>query len=326
MKFYKNKNIFVAGGTGVIGIPLVNKLSKYTNNITVVSLDKKKFANKVLPKNVKFHQADLTNIKNCKKYTLKKDIVFNLIGIKGSTGIGETKVASFLMPMLKFQTNLMQAAYENNVKNFVFVSSICAYPESKKPKKEDNLWNGLPRQNDKIPGLAKRIGEIQGEAYLKEYNWKAVKIVRPSNVFGPYDDFNPITAQVIPSIIGKVVAGQNPLVVWGDGNQIRDFVFSEDVATFILKLCEKAEACEPYNFGMGRGISIKKLVKKIINIHNKNIKIKWKKNMPTGDKIRILSMKKTQLKFKNLNLTPIDKALKSTYDWYKKSLDEKEKQ
>ncbi len=205
---YENKKVLVAGGTGTIGIPLVRMLLEKGANVTVVSLDSPEYAKSVLGSGVEFKKMDLTLVENCLKATKNKDYVFNLVGIKGSVGIGETKVASYFVPMLRFQTNLMDASFHSGVSRYMFVSSVCIYPQASEHF-EDNAWNGMPKQNDRIPGLAKRIGEVQGETYLKEYGWDAVRIIRPSNVYGPFDDFNPKTAQVIPSLITRVLRGEN---------------------------------------------------------------------------------------------------------------------
>jgi len=249
---YKNKKVLVAGGTGTIGISLVRLLKELKAKVTVASIDDPVYSRMVLGNGVRFVKTDLTSLKNCIKVTRGQDYVFNLVGIKGSTGIGETKVASYLVPMLWFQTNLMEASFRNSVSRYLFVSSICAYPQSDKPKTEDILWDGMPKQNDRIPGIAKRVGEIQGEAYMLEHGWDAVRIVRPSNVYGPYDDFNPATAQVIPSLIRRVLDGENPMRVWGDGSAIRDFIYSEDAAYWMLVAMEKAPPCLPINIGSGR--------------------------------------------------------------------------
>ena len=196
--------------------------------------------------------------------------------------------------MIWFQTNLMEAAFRNNVARFLFVSSICGYPQQSIPKKEDTMWDGRPLQNDRFPGLAKRIGEVQAETYLYEHGWDAVRIVRPANVYGPYDDFDPKTAQVIPALIAKICSGQDPVVVWGDGSAIRDFMFSEDVAGGILKIMEKAPPCEPINLGSGEGISIKSLVDILIELTPNKPEIAWDATKPSGDPVRILSMEKAK--------------------------------
>ena len=242
--FFKGKNILVAGGTGTIGIPLTKQLIQLGAKVTVASNHSEDYAQSVFGKKIKFIHTDLVDQKQCSEAVKGNEFVFNLVGIKGSVGIGETKVASYLVSMLRFQTNMMEAAFVENVERFLFVGSICSYPQTD-IHYEDNVWNGMPKQNDRIPGIAKRIGELQGEAYQLEAGWDAVRVVRPSNVYGPHDDFNPETAQVIPALIGRIFAGENPLIVWGDGENKRDFIFSEDCAYWMLKSMEKAPQTRP---------------------------------------------------------------------------------
>jgi GDP-L-fucose synthase len=313
---YKDKKVLIAGGTGTIGIPLVRKLRQRGAHITVVSMDSPEYALQVLADTDTFIQKDLTQLDACLEVTRNQEYVFNLIGIKGSTGIGESKVASYLVPMLWYQTNLMEAAFRNKAQRFLFVSSICGYPQSDIPKEEDTMWNGLPKQNDRIPGLAKRIGEIQGEAYLREYGWDAVRIVRPSNVYGPFDDFEPATAQVIPALIRRCLDGENPIKVWGDGSAIRDFVFSEDVAEWILAAFEKAPPCIPINLGNGTGMSIKEAAETIVRNMPEPPRIEWDKEKPSGDPVRILSMARAKAYLGNLPQTPFDEGIRKTIAWF----------
>lgn len=317
--FYKRKKVLVAGGTGTIGICMVNRLLQYGCDITVASLESKEFAEKLFGKKVKFIQTDLTDFENCLKVTKRKDLVFNLLGIKGSVGIGLTKTASFLVPMLRFQTNLMDASFKNDVNGFLFTSSICAYPQSDNPKTEESVWDGQPKQNDRIPGLAKRIGEVQAESYVLEYNWQAPKIVRPSNVYGPYDDFNPKTAQVIPALIARMANGENPIKIWGDGSAIRDFIFVDDVVEGMLIAFEKAPPAVPVNLGTGKGVTIKKVAKTISNFVPVKPKIEWDNNKPTGDPIRILSIERAERLLGFKAETTLEEGIKKTVEWYLKS-------
>ena len=176
---------------------------------------------------------------------------------------------------------------------FLFVGSICSYPQND-IHFEENVWNGMPKQNDRIPGIAKRIGELQGEAYQLEFGWDAVRVVRPSNVYGPYDDFNPETAQVIPALISRIFKGENPLVVWGDGKNKRDFIFSEDCAYWMLKAMEKAPPNTPINLGSGEAYTIHDIVNKLCSLTEKNIEIYWDTDKPAGDRIRLMSMQRAK--------------------------------
>lgn len=316
-KFFKGKSVLVAGGTGTIGIPLVKKLIEFGADVVVASLDNLIFARKVFGNDIDFKKVDLTQYDNCVKVTRGKNIVFNLLGIKGSVGIGQRRAASYLVPMIRFQTNLMDAAFKNGIERFLFVSSICAYPESAVPKKEDTVWEGLPKQNDRIPGLAKRIGEVQAEAYLEEWGWKAVRIVRPANVYGPFDDFDPRTAQVIPAIIARASRGENPLSVWGDGTAVRDFIYSEDVAEAALMAIVKAPPCYAINIGSGMGIKIKELAAIITKMINPKIKIEWDDSKPAGDAVRILSVDRARKILGFEARTDILRGIMNTINWYR---------
>jgi GDP-L-fucose synthase len=189
---YNGRRVLVAGGTGTIGIPLVRELISLGSKVTIASLETEKKFTEIfgeLSNRIDYKRLDLTEMSECLKAVDSMDYVFNLVGIKGSVGIGETKVASYLLPMLRFQSNLIEASYKANVQRFLFTGSVCSYPQSEMHF-EENMWNGMPKQNDRIPGIAKRVGELLGEAFELEYGWDAVRVVRPSNVYGPYDDFN----------------------------------------------------------------------------------------------------------------------------------------
>jgi GDP-L-fucose synthase len=319
---YKGARVLVAGGTGTIGIQVVKQLIQRGSIVSIASLDNVTKIEKIFNKDfglINFKHLDLTSIESCVEAVNGQDIVINLVGIKGSTGIGETKVASYLIPMLRFQTNLMEAAFNQNISRFLFTGSVCAYPQAKLHE-EENMWNGMPKQNDRIPGIAKRVGELLGEAFELEYGWDAVRVVRPSNVYGPYDDFNPKTAQVIPSLINKVNSAKDEIEVWGDGSAIRDFIFSEDVAYWMLEALEKAPSNYPINLGSGEGITIKEIAESIINVINPRIKIKWNPSGPVGDPVRVMSMDRAREVLRYSLRTSLTEGLIKTNDWFKSQL------
>ena len=312
---YKGKKVLVAGGTGTIGIPLVRQLVNRGADVTVVSLDEPEHAHRVLGPDVHYRRDDLTDMPACLRATHGQDFVFNMVGIKGSVGIGETKVASYFVPMLRFQTNLMDAAFRSKVSRYLFVSSVCGYPQSSLHL-EDNMWNGLPKQNDKYPGLAKRIGEIQGETYLKEFGWDAVRIVRPSNVYGPFDDFDPRTAQVIPALIRRMLDGENPIRVWGDGSAVRDFILSDDVAYWCLEALEKAPPCTPVNLGSGTGCTIREVAEVIAKSMPSRPRIEWDASKPSGDPVRLMSMERAKALIGFKPRTSLEDGIRQTIAWY----------
>ena len=126
---FKGSRVLVAGGTGMIGIPLVRKFVENGAHVSIVSMDNPEFAKRIFGDSVAFKRLDLTTEANCREAVAGNEIICNLVGIKGSVGIGQSKVASYLVPMLRFQTNLMEAAFKESVKRFVFIGSICSYPQ-----------------------------------------------------------------------------------------------------------------------------------------------------------------------------------------------------
>ena len=311
----KGKKILVAGGTGTIGIPLVKSLISLGSNVQVMSIDSPKRAKTVFGTDVFFVKGDFRNYEVCNKATKGKDIVINLIAVKGNSLKGVSNISNAFVTFLTCNTNLMEAAFRNDVERFLFVGSICEYPAIDF-RHEDDLWHGPPQSNDRYTGIAKRAGEAQAEAYYQEYHWDAVRIVRPSNVYGPYDDFDPKTAQVIPALINRMVNGENPVTVYGDGTAVRDFIYSEDVVLGMLLALEKAPCCLPINLGAGKGITIKKVAENIANLVPSKPQIIWDKEKPIGDKKRVLITDRAKEIINFVPNTSLNTGIKQTIEWY----------
>ena len=319
--FFQNKKVLVAGGTGMVGQKLVPKLINLGAEVYIASLDDNSLvANKVK----KFYKKDLLNLDNCIKVCEEKDIVFNLLGVTGSPKQNIDRPASFMVSNLYCALNMLVAAKKNNVKNYLFTSTYGVYAPSNLMKEED-VWKTFPSEHDKFAGWAKRIGELQIEAFSKEYNFESLHVVRPANIYGPYANFDSMNSMVVASLIRKVVDGENPLKVWGDGSAIRDFVYSEDVAEGMIQVVLK-KIQKPINIGSGTGISIKELVNTIIN--SKKIKIKPKvifdSDKPTGDKVRILDTSFAQRE-KIFPKKSLQEGIDDTIDWYLKNKNSLEK-
>lgn len=312
---YHGTRVLVAGGTGMIGIPLVRTLLNLGARVTVVSLEQEDYARELLGPTIRFFRGDLTQYETCKKAVEGQEYVFNLVGIKGSVGIGVKRAASYFVPMLRYQSNLLEAAYRRGVSRYLFVSSICAYPPSTLHL-EDNLWNGLPKQNDRYAGIAKRVGEIEAETYLHEYQWEAVRIVRPSNVYGPFDDFNPATGQVIPALIRRVLDRERPVRIWGDGSVIRDFIFAQDVVDGLLLAVENAPPCFPVNLGSGLSTTIRELAEIIVAESGVSTTIEWDPSKPSGDPVRLLSMERAKETIGFCPKISLKDGIRQTIQWY----------
>ncbi|MCH7552043.1 NAD-dependent epimerase/dehydratase family protein [Patescibacteria group bacterium] len=314
MSFYENKKILVTGGTGLIGRPLVEMLIAQGAKVRIASLDDPSRAHP----DAEFMQVDLTDMNNCLKACEGMDMVFHLAGIKGSPKMTQEKPASFFVPTILFNTNMMDVSYRRRIERYLFTSTVGVYSPAE-VFYEDDVWKTFPSENDKFAGWAKRMGELQAEAYAIEYGWDNIAIVRPANVYGSYDNFDPENAMVIPSLVKRATDGENPLVVWGDGSPVRDFIHARDVAKGMLMALEKCPGY-PINLGSGVGYSIKEIVDVIVHNLEKKPEVVWDTSKPAGDKKRLMDISKA----KALGWEPevsITEGIKEVMEWYKENKD-----
>ena len=312
---YGGKKVLVTGGTGTIGPMAVRRLLQLGAEVTVVSLDNEDRARAVLPQEVAFRQSDLREYRNCVDACKNQDYVFHLVGVKASTQAGLSQAASTLVPVLLSNTNMMEGAFRSGVGGYLFVGSIGEYPPLD-VRYEDDMWKGAPEANDRFMGVAKRAGEVQAEAYLHEYGWDAVRIVRLSNVYGPFDDFDPSTAHVIPALVHRMASGENPVKVAGDGSAVRDFIYSDDAAQGMLTALEKAPPCVPINIGSGTGHSIREIAQTISNSMPGTVDFTFDPSRPTGDRARVLATQRAKQLLGFEAETPLSDGIRKTVDWY----------
>ena len=295
----------MTGGTGLIGRQVVNQLKVLGLEVTTVSLDSLS-----VPGADRHVEGDLTDFDFCMEITKNVDYVFHLAGIKGSLEVTLARPASFLVPMLRFNTNVLEAARRNGVKKLVYTSSIGAYASAEVFVETDGH---LGEPMDTYPGWAKRIAETQIQAYKKEYglDWA---VVRPCNVYGPGDNFDPNNAMVIPSLMMKIRRGDDPVVVWGDGSSIRDFAYSEDVAEGIVKAAELGTRGSFVNLASGRGCSISELVSTLQEFIP--FKAEFDDTKPSGFPKRVMDISRAKEWLGYSPKTSLREGLEKTWNWF----------
>jgi GDP-L-fucose synthase len=309
---FEGKSVLVTGATGLIGRQLIDLLLERKAKITAVSLDKLNESENIRYKDIKFVIGDLRDFNVCIKLTESCDIVFHLAGIKGSPLLTKKQPSTFFVNTMMFNINMIEAARRNKVKNFLYTSTVGVYAPATKFY-EESVWQTMPSKNDWFAGWAKRMGELQIESARIEFQWEGTHIIRPSNVYGPWDNFDLATSMVIPSLIVRIANGENPLKVWGDGSAVRDFIHAKDVARAMMFVVEN-NISEPVNIGCGVGTSILDLTKLLQEI-KPGLSIEWEASMPKGDDSRVMDMTKLQNHGFELSV-PLNEGLEQTYKWY----------
>ncbi len=310
--YYKDSNVLVTGGTGTIGRPLVQMLVDRGAKVTVASLDDPQG----LPEGVVFLDFNLDDPYLCRTASRPQDYVFHLAGSKGGVGIGRSRAADFMAANTRVNVSMIEAAAMVKVKRFLFTSSIGVYPGDKEIFIENEAWDGPPHESDFFGGWSKRFGELLCESFRVQSGLDYV-IVRPTNSFGPWDNFNPETAMVVGALIGRACGGENPLKIWGDGQQERDLLYSGDCARGMMLAMEHGKSGEAYNLASGVTISISELAGIIASCMPQQVQLAYDLNGPVGNLVRLMNIDKAK---QDLGFEPkvsILDAIAKTIDWYR---------
>ena len=256
-------------------------------------------------------------------------MVIHLAARVGGIGANLEHPAEFFYDNLMMGVPLLHESYVASVEKFVALGTICAYPKfTPIPFKEENLWNGYPEETNAPYGLAKKMLLVQSQAYREQYSYNSIFLL-PVNLYGPGDNFNPASSHVIPALIKKCLdakqAGDDHILVWGDGSPTREFLYVEDAAEGILLASEHYNDSEPVNLGSASEISIKNLTEMIARLCEFEGQIEWDTTKPNGQPRRKLDISRARRFFGFEAQTVFEDGLKQTIEWYEKSSRERPK-
>jgi GDP-L-fucose synthase len=304
---WAEKRICVTGGAGFLGTYLIEDLrQRGAQNIFIPTIEE-------------YDLVDLQAIQRMLKDS-NPDVIIHLAAHVGGIGANREHPAEFFYDNLMMGVQLMHQAYEHDVEKFVAIGTVCAYPKfTPVPFREDDLWMGYPEETNAPYGLAKKMLLVQSQAYREQYGFNSIFLL-PVNLYGPGDNFNPRSSHVIPALIRKCVeardAGEDHIVVWGDGSPTREFIYVRDAARGIALATERYNESEPVNVGSGFEISIKDLVEKIAHMTGFEGELVWDTSKPNGQPRRALDTTRAKEKFGFEAHTDFDEGLQATIDWY----------
>ena len=315
MSFYKNKNILITGGSGFIGSNFLVRLSELGANITsTVHTNALQFNYS----NIKTIKTDLTSLDEAIKCTKEIDYVIHCAGGISAAGTTVSNPMSVLSTNVIVTMRLLEASWINGVKRFlIFSSGTTGYPAFEYAVKEEDFWSDHPAPVYFGYGWSRRFNELISEFIYKKSDMK-ISICRPSAPYGKYDNFDVNTGHVVPALIARAMKKENPFIVWGSGQELRDFIYASDFIEGCLLLLKEKCDCDPINISFGKSETIKSLVTNILNSTNHlNADIVFDDTKPTTIPIRRIDNSKA---VKELNFIPsisLKKGIKMTVDWYK---------
>jgi len=321
-QFFKNKKVLVTGGAGFVGTNLILKLLEKQAQVRAAIHKKPPQidppAGETGNSKVEFIKANLTKQSDCKKVVQGQDFVFMCAANTSGAAVIEKTPLAHVTPNVIMNSLMLEAAHKAGVKKFLFISSNTVYPLTDYAVDEDDVNHTLYQKYFPV-GWMKLFTEKMCEMYATYIeNSMTTIVVRPGNIYGPYDDFEWETSHVLPALIRKVVERHNPIEVWGDGKDIKDFIYVEDLVEGLLLAIEKINTFDPINIGGGKPISIRQALKAMLKVDNfKNPKIFFNNSKPTMIPIRLININKAK---RILNFTPktsLEQGLTKTVTWYK---------
>ncbi len=314
----KNKKLYIAGHTGMVGSAITRKYQSegYTN---IVTRD--------------FPGFDLTNQKEVDDFFKHEKPELVIVAAAKVGGILANNIyrAEFLYENLMIEANIIHSAYKHGVEKLLFLGSSCIYPKmAPQPLKEEYLLSDYLEYTNEPYAIAKIAGIKLCESYFKQYGSNFFSIM-PTNMYGPFDNYNLETSHVLPALIRKIheskSAGLNEVEVWGTGTPKREFLYVEDLADAIYYLMDRVNAKDLYdnnlthiNIGTGEDLSIAELVETIKKVIGFEGKVKYDISKPDGTPRKLMDVSRLHdLGWKHT--TSLEDGIKNAYSWYFKNED-----
>ena len=306
-----NSKVFVAGHKGLVGSAIFRNLEKKSyNNIYWVRRKNCDLRDKAKV-DAYFEQA-------------KPEYVFLAAAKVGGILANRDNPAEFIYDNLMIQSNVIDAAYRNGVKKFVFLGSSCIYPKmAKQPITEDQLMTAPLESSNDAYAIAKIAGMRMCRAYRQQYGFNAISLM-PTNLYGPNDNFDHNSSHVLPALMSKFHGSLDKskhwvVKLWGDGSPKREFLHVDDLAEACYTCMQDYEGDEHINVGTGEDVTIKELAETIVDVVGYKNDYEWDTSKPNGTPRKVLN----EDNIKSIGWEPkisLREGIESTYEWFKKNV------
>ena len=308
MKFdVLGKRVYVAGHRGMVGSALVRRLAREDCQILTATRG----------------EVDLRNQQAVDRWfdEHRPDVVFLAAARVGGIYANNAQPGDFLYDNLALQTNLIEAARRVQVAKLLFFGSSCIYPRlAPQPMPESCLLTGSLEPTNQWYAIAKIAGLKLCEAYRRQYGCDFISVM-PTNLYGPGDNFDPLTSHVLAALIVKIDdairCGHDRVVIWGTGTPRREFLHVDDLADAAVFLIKNWSSDEHINIGAGQDLSVAELARTIARIIGFEGNFVFDPSKPDGTPRKLLDVAKLNALGWRYR-TDLESGIRQTYDWYRR--------
>lgn len=304
-----DSKIYVAGHRGLVGSAIVRKLEE----LGFINIIRRTHA-----------QLDLTDQVAVRDFFASKrpEYVFLAAAKVGGILANSTYPADFIFENLEIQNNVIGMSHKYGVKKLMFLGSSCIYPKlCAQPIKEEYLLSGYLEETNEAYALAKIAGLKMCQFFNQQYGTNYISVM-PTNLYGPYDNFHPENSHVMPALIRRFHEAKESnapkVVVWGSGNPLREFLYSEDMAEACIYLMQTYEGNNFFNIGTGKEITIRGLAELIKEVVGYEGELIFDSSKPDGTPRKLLDVSRLEAAGW-IYKTELRDGIEKAYEWYREN-------
>lgn len=308
----KSDKIYVAGHRGLVGSAIVR------------NLEEKGFTNIICRTH---HELDLTSQQAVRDFFAEQrpDVVVLAAAKVGGINANNTAPAEFAYENMQIQCNVIKSCHDFGVKKLLFLGSTCIYPKmAQQPIPEDALLTGPLEETNEAYAVAKIAGLEMCKYFKRQYGDDFISCM-PTNLYGPYDNYDLSGSHVMPALIRKfheAKANNAPSVeLWGTGRPLREFLHVDDMADACVFLLEHYDGEQHVNIGTGKEVTIRELAEIVRRVVGYEGGIVWNQEMPDGTPRKLTDVTKLH-KLGWTHKIELEEGVQLAYDWFRENVED----
>jgi len=316
---FVGKRILIAGATGLMGTTALLRFKNYQGVSVRATYHKKEPF--IFGDNISYVKADLRNFDDCKKVVKGVDFVLMFAAVLSTAPVIAKNPVSHITSNLTMNAQMLEASYFAGVKKFIWLSSSTGYPESQHALSEDHMFTADPPDVHFSVGWMSRYTEVLCRMYATKMKSKMpCLILRPTTIYGEYEGFDLERCHMLPALVKRVCDREDPLVVWGNGQDSRDLIYCEDVFDACLLAMQKLETFDVFNLGSGRQYTVDEILELIIEISGfRDARVEHDTSKPSTVKKRLTDLTKAQRELGFRARTDIRRGIERLVNFYRRS-------